>query len=93
MSKITLLKKNTGKFLFGWVRRKFSKKQPIYEFPWEENKNWRLINLKFHAPFEYILLIDNFRETSFAANKAFLLFDGIFIIKSFIFNLGVGKKL
>ena len=54
--------------IFVWMgSQNFSKLEPIYEFPWEEDKNWRVINLKFHAPFEYRLLIDNLMDLSHLA--------------------------
>ncbi len=35
-----------------------------YEFPWQENESWRVMHAKFHALFDYRLLIDNLMDVT-----------------------------
>lgn len=35
-----------------------------YEFPWQENESWRVMHAKFHARFDYRLLIDNLMDVT-----------------------------
>ncbi|MEE2957304.1 MAG: aromatic ring-hydroxylating dioxygenase subunit alpha [Pseudomonadota bacterium] len=62
-----LVKEKHGHIFIWMGSQNLSKLEPIYEFPWKEDENWRVINIKFHAPFEYRLLIDNLMDLSHLA--------------------------